>query len=79
MKYCLSLWSTKAAVEKEFEEKIKCLRSNNGGEYMSHDFFQRQKMNAHIKTFQEKKMVNKKQSERQQERKSGQAISKIIR
>ncbi|KAK9120307.1 hypothetical protein Syun_017924 [Stephania yunnanensis] len=29
----------KDAVEKEFGKKIKCLRSDNGGEYMSHDFF----------------------------------------
>lgn len=29
----------KIAVEKEFGVKIKCLRSDNGGEYMSNDFF----------------------------------------
>ncbi|KAL0453679.1 UNVERIFIED_CONTAM: Retrovirus-related Pol polyprotein from transposon RE1 [Sesamum latifolium] len=30
----------KDTVEKEFGKKIKCLRSHNGGEFMSNDFFQ---------------------------------------
>ena len=30
----------KNIVEKEFGKKIQCLRSDNGGEYMSDDFFQ---------------------------------------
>lgn len=29
----------KDVVEKEFEKKIKCLRNDNGGEYMLEDFF----------------------------------------
>ncbi|KAF7843754.1 Retrovirus-related Pol polyprotein from transposon TNT 1-94 [Senna tora] len=30
----------KEVVEREFRKKIKCLRSDNGGEYMSDDFFE---------------------------------------
>ncbi|KAL0433337.1 UNVERIFIED_CONTAM: Retrovirus-related Pol polyprotein from transposon TNT 1-94 [Sesamum latifolium] len=30
----------KDTVEKEFGKKIKCLHSDNGGEFMSNDFFQ---------------------------------------
>ncbi|KAF2307597.1 hypothetical protein GH714_030039 [Hevea brasiliensis] len=41
------------AVEKEFGKKIKCLRSDNGGEYMLKDFFQYCSENVQKTTIQE--------------------------